>query len=94
MLKKTTIYIEQNELDALKTLSVVQNKPVAELIRLGVKKVCKSASQEELKIMNMISKIKKNTKKNGYSSKAIMNLAVKAQREVRSERKKKTSRCS
>ena len=89
MLRKTTIYIEEGELDTLKTLSLIQNKSVAELIRFGVQKVCKSISQEEMKALDVLTKIRQNTKRKGYSSKAIMNMAVKAQREVRSERKKK-----
>lgn len=88
MMRKTTIYIEENELNALKALSVTQNKSVTELIRLGVKKVCKSASREEIKIMEILNQIRKNSKRKGYSGKEIMRLAVKAQREVRNERKK------
>ena len=92
MLRKTTVYIEENELDTLKTLSLIQNKSVAELIRVGVQQVCKSASREEIKALDVLTKIRQNTKKKGYSSKAIMNMALKAQREVRSERKKKNIR--
>lgn len=94
MMRKTTIYIEENELNTLKALSVAQNKSVTELIRLGVKKVCKSASREETKIMEMLGKIRKNSKKRGYSGKEVMQLATKAQREVRNERKKKKTRYS
>ncbi len=89
MLRKTTVYIEEDELDTLKTLSLIQNKSVAELIRFGVQKVCKSISREEMKALDVLTKIRQNTKKKGYSSKDIMNMALKAQREVRSERKKK-----
>ncbi len=92
MLRKTTVYIEEDELDTLKTLSLIQNKSVAELIRVGVQKVCKSISREEMKALDVLTKIRQNTKKKGYSSKAIMNMALKAQREVRSERKKKNIR--
>lgn len=92
MLRKTTVYIEEDELDTLKTLSLIQNKSVAELIRVGVQKVCKSISREEMKALDVLTKIRQNTKKKGYSSKAIMNMALKAQREVRSERKKKNTR--
>ena len=92
MLRKTTVYIEEDELDTLKTLSLIQNKSVAELIRVGIQKVCKSISREEMKALDVLTKIRQNTKKKGYSSKAIMNMALKAQREVRSERKKKNIR--
>ena len=91
MLRKTTIYLEEGELNTLKILSLIQNKSVAELIRFGVKKVCKSISREEMKALNMLAKIRRNTKKSGYSSKEIMDMAIKAQREIRSECKSKKS---
>ena len=69
MMRKTTIYIAENELNTLKTLSITQNKSVTDLIRLGVQQVCQSASKEEKKIMKMLNKIRKNTKKRGYSGK-------------------------
>ena len=83
MLKKTTVYIEESELNTLKVLSFIQNKSVTELIRVGVKQVCKSIPREEVKTLGMLTKIRKNTTKKGYSSKDIMNMAIKAQREVR-----------
>ena len=89
MLKKITVYIEESNLDTLKALSLIRNKSVAELIRIGVKQICKSLPREEIKTFNVLTKLRQNTKKKGYSSKAIMNIALKAQREVRSERKKK-----
>ena len=92
MLKKTTIYIEEKELNTLKSLSLIQNKSMTELIRLGVQKVFQSVSREEKKVLEMLAKIRQNTKKQGYSGEKIMTLAIKAQREVRNERKKKTSR--
>ncbi len=92
MLKKTTIYIEETELNTLKSLSLIQNKPMAELIRIGVQKVCQSVSQEEKKTLERIAKLRRHAKKQGYSGGKIMTLAVKAQREVRNERKKKASR--
>lgn len=94
MLKKTTIYIEESELNTLKTLSLIQNKSMTELIRLGVKKVYQSVSREEKKALEMLTKIRQNIKKQGYSGEKIMTLAIRAQREVRNERKKKTSRRS
>ena len=71
-----------------------RKKTLTELIRLGVQKVCQSVSREEKKALEMLAKIRKHTKKQDYSKEKIITLAVKAQREVRSERKKKASRCS
>ncbi|MDE0151388.1 MAG: hypothetical protein OXK80_02670 [Bdellovibrionales bacterium] len=92
MLKKTTIYLEESELNNLKALSFLQNKSVAELIRLGVKRVYKSASHEERKFLETLNKIRKNAKTKGYSNKKIMSMAMTAQKEVRSERYKKKTR--
>ena len=89
MLKKTTIYIEEKELNALKGLSLIQKKSVTELIRLGVKKVCLSADREEIKVLGSLDKIRKNIKKRGCSSKKLTTLALKAQKEARNERKKR-----
>ena len=89
MLKKTTVYIEESELNTLKALSLIRNKSVAELIRIGVKLVCKSIPKEEMKAFDVLTKTRKNAKKKGASSKAIMNMALKAQKEVRNEHKKK-----
>ena len=91
MLKKTTIYIEETELNTLKSLSLIQNKSMTELIRLGVQKVCQSVSHEEKKALEMLAKIRKHTKKQGYSGEKIITLSVRAQREVRNEYKKRTS---
>lgn len=92
MLKKTTIYIEENELNTLKSLSLIQNKSMTELIRLGVQKVFQSVSREEKKALEMLAKIRQNARKQGYSGKKIMTLAIRAQQEVRNKRKKKASR--
>lgn len=92
MLKKTTIYIEESELNTLKSLSLIQNKSMTELIRLGVQKVCQSVSREEQKALEILTKIRRNTKRQGFSGEKIMTLAIKAQREVRNDRKKKASR--
>ena len=89
MLKKTTVYIEESELSTLKALSLIRNQSVAELIRIGIKLVCKSIPKEKMKAFDVLTKTRKNVKKKGYSNKTIMNMALKAQREVRSERKKK-----
>ena len=94
MLKKTTVYIEEEELDTLKILSLIQNKSVAELIRFSIKKVCQSASLEEKKALKILSNIRKNSKRKTYSSQQIMTMAIKAQREIRRESTKKKARCS
>ena len=62
MLKKTTIYIEETELNTLKSLSLIKNKSMTELIRLGVQKVCQSVSREEKKALEILAKIRKHTK--------------------------------
>ena len=46
----------------------------------------------EVKTLNLLTKIRQSIKKRGYSSKEIMNMVIKAQREVRSERKSEKPR--
>lgn len=61
MLKKITVYIEESNLDTLKALSLIRNKSVAELIRIGGKQICKSLPKEEIKTFNVLTKLRQNT---------------------------------
>ena len=49
-MKKTTVYLNDEELKLLKKKAFLSNKSVAELIRLGVRLVCNPSSKEEQKI--------------------------------------------
>jgi len=93
MLKKTTIYIEDSDLELLKRLSFLQNTSTTDLIRLGIREVLsKSISAQDKKALDALEEITKDVRKSGISNKEIMEEAVKAQREVRRERQKNRRR--
>lgn len=87
MLKRTTIYLNDNEVQKLKEISFIQSVSMAELIRKGVQIVCKSYTSEQNDAFEALSEIKSHAKKIGLNQKSAMDLALKAQKEVRRERK-------
>lgn len=92
MLKKTTIYIEEAELQTLKMLSLIQNKSVTELIRRGIKEVCEAISPDEMKALESLVKIKQDMEKSGRTDQEITNTALNTQRKIRSEQTKRNRR--
>jgi hypothetical protein len=87
MLKRTTVYLEENEVETLKKISFIQSVSMAELIRQGVQEVCKSFSKEQKDALSALAEIKAEAKDARITSRAAMNAALKTQREVRRERK-------
>ena len=57
MLKKTTVYLSDEDISLLKKKAAIQNKTVAEVIRLSIQKACKPASKEESKAWEALDKI-------------------------------------
>jgi hypothetical protein len=88
MLKRTTIYLEESEVETLRQISFIQNRSMADLIRQGVQELCQTFSHEQKDALSALAKISKQAQKNGLSEKQIADLAVTTQREVRRERKK------
>ena len=88
MLKRTTVYLEDTEVETLRQISFIQNRSMAELIRQGVQELCQSFSVEQKQALSALAEISKRAQKNGLSDKQIIEVAVTAQREVRRERKK------
>jgi len=84
MLKRTTIYLEETEVETLKRISFIQSVSMAELIRRGVQELCKSFSKEQKDALATLAEIKGDAK---LTSKAAMSAALKTQKEVRRERK-------
>ncbi len=84
MLKRTTVYLEDSEVETLKKISFIQSVSMAELIRRGVQELCKTFSIEQKDALATLAEIKANAK---VTSKAAMNAALKTQKEVRRERK-------
>ena len=84
MLKRTTVYLEDTEVETLKRISFIQSVSMAELIRRGVQEICKTFSKEQKDALATLGEIKADAK---VTSKAAMNAALKTQKEVRRERK-------
>jgi Arc/MetJ-type ribon-helix-helix transcriptional regulator len=90
MLKRTTVYLEETEVETLKKISFIQSVSMAELIRRGIQELCKTFSKEQREAISVLGEIKEDAKKAGITSKSAMNAALKAQKEAR--RGRKTSR--
>jgi hypothetical protein len=84
MLKRTTVYLEDTEVQTLKRISFIQSVSMAELIRRGVQELCKTFSKEQKDALATLAEIKADAK---VTPKAAMNAALKTQKEVRRERK-------
>lgn len=84
MLKRTTVYLEDTEVETLKRISFIQSVSMAELIRRGVQELCKTFSKEQKGALAILAEIKADAK---VTSKAAMDAALKTQKEVRRERK-------
>ena len=88
MLKRTTVYLEETEVETLKKISFLQSVSMAELIRQGVQELCECFSQEQKEALSALTEIRNEGKKSGATARAAMAAAVKAQKEVRRETKK------
>ena len=87
MLKRTTVYLEDSEVETLRRLSFLKNVSMAELIRRGVQDLCRTYSKDQKEALSILADIKKETAKNKISPSLAMKAALKIQKEVRSERK-------
>lgn len=87
MLKKTTIYLDDNEVQLLKKNSFIQSVSIAQLIRKGVQQICESYTNEQKEAMDILSAIQSQATKEGLNQKSALDMALKAQKEVRRERK-------
>ena len=56
-LKKTSVYLSDNEISLLKKKAALQNKTVAEVIRLSIQQSCKPTSKAEEKAWRALDKI-------------------------------------
>lgn len=81
-MKKTTIYLREEELKELRKKAFLMNKSVAELIRLGIKIICSPSSKKEGKILMALEKIR--DKFRDLSEGEIEDLAESAKESVRS----------
>ena len=87
MLKRTTVYLEDSEVEILKKISFIQSVSMAELIRRGVQDICNSFSHEQKDALAALTEIKAEAKRSGVKAQSAMNAALKDQNEIRRERK-------
>jgi len=83
-MKKTTIYLEDQELEMLKQKAYILNISIAEIIRRSIKALCTPTSDEE-KALKLLAKIRGNANES-ITDKEVLKL----QREVRNEKKTKS----
>ena len=84
-MKKTTIYIDENDFKMLKTNAFLNNCSISEIIRRGIKKVCSENDPALKQAMESLSKIRENFKE--YSEKEIMDIVDEEIKFVRESQK-------
>lgn len=85
MLKKTTVYLSEEEIVLLRKKATIQNKTIAEVIRLSIRQACQPESKEERQVWNSLDKIWAKT--DAVASETVEHAVDKALTEVRSGRK-------
>lgn len=86
-MKKTTVYLEDNEFKALKNQAFVEEVPVAELIRRGVKLVCEQSSPETQKAMKALNRIRQQVADSGVNEDELNQDILEAKKSVRKQMK-------
>ena len=87
-MKKTTIYLEDAELESLKQKAFMLKTSVAEIIRKSIKALCSSPTSEEEKAMKLLTKIRNSVNADERMNKELTDI----QRELRNEKKNKGHR--
>ncbi|MDO9184110.1 MAG: hypothetical protein Q7U04_16980 [Bacteriovorax sp.] len=64
MLKKTTIYLEEEELQKLKALSFILNTSMTDLIRKGIQALYDSMPKEQTNALKNLSSVKSDFDQN------------------------------
>ncbi len=62
MLKKTTVYLSEEELSSLRKMANIRNITIAEAIRRSIQDSCKPESREEKAVWKALDKIWAKTK--------------------------------
>ena len=85
---KTTIYLDENDLELLKTEAFISRCSVASLIRKSIKNFCGQIKDNQ-KIIDQLNIMRKRNDK--YSSDEIQSMVDVARNEVREEKRKNKS---
>ena len=88
-MKKTTVYIDEEDLNILKTSAFISNTTVAALIRKSIKEFCNKLTGNNKKI-EQINRIREQNEK--YSFDEITTLVDEAKKEVRIENQEKNQK--
>lgn len=81
MLKKTTVYLSDEDIALLRKTATVRHVTVAEAIRLSIKEACQPRSKEEEEVWNSLDRIWAKTA--ALDSGKIESAVDKAVKEVR-----------
>ena len=85
MLKKTTVYLSNEDLKLLRKKATIQDVTISEAIRLSIKESCRPKSKEEKIIWDSLDKVwAKTAKLDALKVESAVNKAVK---EVRNGKK-------
>ncbi|MBI2646652.1 MAG: hypothetical protein HYW85_06480 [Deltaproteobacteria bacterium] len=84
-MKKTTVYLEENELKQLKKKAFLSNKSTAELIRMGIRLVTQPSSSKEAKALKALEEIRSQFE--DLSESQVENLVDSAKKVIRRGKK-------
>jgi len=84
-MKKTTVYIDEKDLEMLKVNAFLLKCSISELIRKGIKKICMTDNPEIKKAMQSLNEIRQNF--NNYSENELMGIINEEVKEVRKKKK-------
>ena len=87
MLKKTTVYLSENDLYLLRKRAAILNLTVAKTIRKSINEACKPKTHEEKKVWDALDKIWAKTA--SLDNEKVSQEIDKAIDEVRNEKKAK-----
>jgi hypothetical protein len=83
-MKKTTIYIDDEDLGLLKAKSFIENCSIAELIRKGIKAVCREKAPNKKLLLKYLKEI--HDKNSHVPLKEVMEIVNEARQEVRGKK--------
>ncbi|MBI2604478.1 MAG: hypothetical protein HYW49_00210 [Deltaproteobacteria bacterium] len=85
MLKKTTVYLSEDDLRLLRKKAAIQDVTVAEAIRISIQTACKPSSKDEQLLWDSLDRIW--AKSEALEEEKIQSVVGKAVKEVRGAKK-------
>lgn len=84
-MKKTTIYLKEDEFSLLRKKAFLTNQSLSELIRKGIRLICKPSSKKEEKMLKTLGDIRNMFER--FSENDVSDLVQTAKKSVRSGNK-------